>query len=409
MIYNQTKYNNSWNTMKLKDLGSFARGKSKHRPRNDEKLFEGGGYPLIQTGEIKEANLFVTKHKLEYNEFGLAQSKLWDKGTLCITIAANIAETAILAYPMCFPDSIVGFNANDDVCSELFMHYIFTYIKQSIQNSASGSIQDNINIDYLEKLDFKIPNKPIQDKIVNVLYNIDKKVEININTITELENLSKMIYDYWFLQFDFPNGNRKPYKSSGGEMVWSEELKQQIPNGWEIRELKDIIIEKDKSSIQVNQAKNLKEKYPFFTSGNEIYSWKESITDGKNCYLSTGGSAFVKYYYGNSAYSTDTWCISAKDNLEDYLYLSILSLGEILNKKYFAGTGLKHLQKDLFKKRKFVIPPAKFLDSFNKITNNIFQTISKKYLENKELEQLRDFLLPLIMNGQVKPKNEQNN
>ena len=111
MIYNETRYNSHWNTKKLSDLGAFARGKSKHRPRDDERLYEGGGYPLIQTGEVKAANLYITKHEQEYGEFGLAQSKLWDAGTLCITIAANIAETAILSYPMCFPDSVVGFQA----------------------------------------------------------------------------------------------------------------------------------------------------------------------------------------------------------------------------------------------------------------------------------------------------------
>jgi type I restriction enzyme S subunit len=165
MIYNETTYNTQWKTRKLDSLGVFARGKSKHRPRNDSKLFDGGGYPLVQTGEVKGANLFIDEHSAEYNEFGLSQSKLWNKGTLCITIAANIAETGILAYPMCFPDSVVGFNAYPSETSEIFMHYIFTYIRQSIQNSVVGSIQDNINLEYLQNLDFKIPDKKYQDKI----------------------------------------------------------------------------------------------------------------------------------------------------------------------------------------------------------------------------------------------------
>ena len=166
MIYNDTKYNKNWEIKKLSQLGEFARGKSKHRPRNDKKLFEGGGYPLIQTGDIKESNLFVKKHSVEYNDFGLNQSKLWESGTLCITIAANIAETAVLKYPMCFPDSVVGFNAYENESSSLFMHYVFTYIKQAIQKSASGSIQDNINLEYLSSLEFRIPSKEYQDKIV---------------------------------------------------------------------------------------------------------------------------------------------------------------------------------------------------------------------------------------------------
>lgn len=179
MIYNDSKYNQSWETKKLSQLGEFARGKSKHRPRNDSRLFEGGGYPLVQTSEIKEANLYITHHTQEYGEFGLKQSKIWDAETLCITIAANIAETALLSYPMCFPDSVVGFKAYEDISSEKFMYYVFDYIRRSIQNAASGSTQDNINIEYLTSLDFKVPNKKIQDSIVGILSSIDKKILLN--------------------------------------------------------------------------------------------------------------------------------------------------------------------------------------------------------------------------------------
>ena len=134
-----------WKLKKLSELGKFSRGKSKHRPRNDENLFINGTYPLVQTGEIKNSNLYVIRNNDYYNEFGLSQSKLWPEGTLCITIAANIAETAILAYPMCFPDSIVGFNSYPNESSELFVYYIFEFIKKEIQKTSSGSIQDNIN------------------------------------------------------------------------------------------------------------------------------------------------------------------------------------------------------------------------------------------------------------------------
>ena len=193
MIYNGGKYNQHWSTKKLSELGTFSRGVSKHRPRNDTRLFENGKYPLIQTGDIKEENLYVKSHSQEYGEFGLKQSKLWDKGTLCITIAANIAETAILAYPMCFPDSVVGFNANSNESSELFMYYVFEYIRNSIQNSASGSIQDNINIEYLTGLNFKVPDKQNQDKITNLLGVIDGKILLNRKINDNLPLYSEMV------------------------------------------------------------------------------------------------------------------------------------------------------------------------------------------------------------------------
>ena len=171
--------------------------------------------------------------RADHGEFGLRQSKLWDKNTLCITIAANIAETALLAYPMCFPDSVVGFKAYQHETSELFMHYVFTYIKKAIQNSASGSIQDNINIDYLTSLKFKIPKKDAQDKIASVLSSLDVKIELNNQINAQLEAMAKTLYDYWFVQFDFPDENGNPYKTSGGKMIWNDELKREIPEGWE--------------------------------------------------------------------------------------------------------------------------------------------------------------------------------
>ena len=108
MLSNKTEFNKEWKEYSLEELGQFSRGKSKHRPRDDKSLF-GGKYPFIQTGDIKQANLWVNSFSKTYNEKGLEQSKLWGKDTLCITIAANIAETAILKFDACFPDSVVGF------------------------------------------------------------------------------------------------------------------------------------------------------------------------------------------------------------------------------------------------------------------------------------------------------------
>lgn len=371
MIYNESKYNKDWNENKLSDLGVFSRGKSKHRPRNDERLFAGGKYPFIQTGDIKEANLYIKNHTQEYGEFGLKQSKLWNKGTLCITIAANIAETAILSYPACFPDSVVGFNAYESQSSEIFMYYIFEYIKASIQNAASGSIQDNINIDYLTTLNFKIPEKNYQDMIVALLGAIDKKI-ISNNDIND--NLLAMAYDIYMYSFY-----------------------GKIPNG----KLKDILIEADKSSVQVGEAKQSTGEYPFFTSGSAILKWDTPFVNGRNCFLNTGGNADVKFYVGEAAYSTDTWCISSNKNMSDYLYLLLVSIKPELNQKFFQGTGLKHLQKPLLKDRDIYIPDFEELQIFNEQVNPMFNVISENTRENQELIALRDWLLPMLMNGQA--------
>lgn len=118
----------------LPDLGEFGRGVSKHRPRNDPKLL-GGNYPLIQTGDVANADLYITSYNSTYSEYGLKQSKMWDKGTLCITIAANIAKTAILAFDACFPDSVVGFIANE-MTDNIFIHYWFSFFQEILESQA---------------------------------------------------------------------------------------------------------------------------------------------------------------------------------------------------------------------------------------------------------------------------------
>lgn len=141
----------SWNYVALSKLGDLGRGKSKHRPRNDSRLFEDGKYPFLQTSEVKAADKYITQYKKMYGEFGLQQSKLWPKGTLCITIAANIAETAFLGIDACFPDSVVGFTSYDIVLPE-YVKYFIESQKLRLWAFAPATAQKNINLDTLENL-----------------------------------------------------------------------------------------------------------------------------------------------------------------------------------------------------------------------------------------------------------------
>ena len=155
-----------WETVNLGEVAEIKRGRSKHRPRNDKSLF-GGKYPFIQTGEIREANGgTITTFSQTYSEKGLAQSRLWPKGTLCLTIAANIAETAYLGFDACFPDSVVGILAQKDKLNLEYFNLFIQLIKQEIENKASATAQKNINVDFLENLEVSLPPLPEQQRIV---------------------------------------------------------------------------------------------------------------------------------------------------------------------------------------------------------------------------------------------------
>lgn len=165
--------------------------------------------------------------------------------------------------------------------------------------------------------------------------------------------------------------------------------------------LEDIIIENPKSAIQVGEAKDIDGEYPFFTSGDAVLRWCEPLVDGRNCFLNTGGNADVKFYVGKTAYSTDTWCISTKNDLSDYLYLLLKSIKPELNQKFFQGTGLKHLQKPLLKERPIYIPSEEEAKAFNNSVQPWFTIISDNIRESQRLTALRDWLLPMLMNGQA--------
>ena len=165
--------------------------------------------------------------------------------------------------------------------------------------------------------------------------------------------------------------------------------------------LKDILTEAEKSAIQVGEAKTSNGEYPFFTSGATILKWNEPFVDGRNCFLNTGGNADVKFYVGKAAYSTDTWSISAKSEMSDYLYLMLFSIKPELDQKFFQGTGLKHLQKPLLKDRPIYVPEKLELEAFNRQVMPMFDIISENTRENQQLTSLRDWLLPMLMNGQA--------
>ena len=198
-----TAVRDQWREVTLGELGKVDRGRSRHRPRNASELY-GGPYPFVQTGDIKASQGRVTSHTQTYSEIGLAQSRLWPAGTMVITIAANIAETAILTYPACFPDSVVGFVADESKCDVRFLEYTFRLLRSDIQheNVGTGSVQDNINLQTLDRLRFRIPPLPEQRAIAHVLGTLDDKIELNRRMNETLEAMARTLFKSWFVDFD---------------------------------------------------------------------------------------------------------------------------------------------------------------------------------------------------------------
>ena len=186
-----------WVEKTLKEVSiDFGRGKSKHRPRNDISLY-GGDYPFVQTGDVRNCEHLITKYSKTYNEVGLAQSKLWPKGTICITIAANIAETGILDFDSCFPDSVIGVVVNPEITTIPYVEFLLQSFKAILQAKGKGSAQDNINMGTFEKLNFPFPRIDKQNEIVNSLNELMISVQqlevIYQKKLSSIDELKKSI------------------------------------------------------------------------------------------------------------------------------------------------------------------------------------------------------------------------
>ena len=183
----------SWCWCRLSDIGEINRGRSQHRPRNDISLYENGTIPFIQTGDVAKANGIILEPKTFYNEKGLSQSKLWKKGTICLTIAANIGDVAVLNFDACFPDSVVGFNGYEKVSDNKYVMYTLMWYKDLLDKLSHSTAQKNINLEILSKIAFPLPPLAEQKRIVAAIEKFMPLIEEYGKKETVLNELNAQI------------------------------------------------------------------------------------------------------------------------------------------------------------------------------------------------------------------------
>lgn len=295
---------------------------------------------------------------------------------------------------------------------DYFYYYFKSYIAKVITGGTGDSTIPNFPpMTVVKKIPIEIPNIKEQKKIGKILKNIDDKIKNNKCINLELESVAETIYDYWFLQFEFPNEEGKPYKSSGGKMVWNEELKREIPEGWECVKLDEIFnFVKGKIPTEIFCECNETHSIPYLTieainNNNCEYCSEENmiLTDGE-VLMVMDGAASSEVYVGNKGAIGSTFCkLELKDKLvsNELLYL-IMKKYELIFKKVNTGSTVPHANKNYINNFKICLPKDNIqLEKMqNQIIMNIKQ-INMSKCENKELASLRDFILPLLMNGQV--------
>lgn len=186
-----------WQVEKLEKLGILARGVSTHRPRNAPELL-GGTMPLIQTSDVANAGMYLKTYNSTYSALGIAQSRVWEKGTLCITVAANIGKCAILTFKACFPDSVAGFISNDQLCNNVYMYFIFSCLQKILEEEAPAVGQKNINLKKLGSLKIPVPPLSLQQQFASRILEIEKIKDKVAVSMTETQELLAATEDKYF-------------------------------------------------------------------------------------------------------------------------------------------------------------------------------------------------------------------
>ncbi|WP_288362803.1 restriction endonuclease subunit S [uncultured Spongiibacter sp.] len=372
----------SWSEKSIDQLGFVSRGRSRHRPRDAAHLY-GGQYPFVQTGDVKHAGLYLTDYSQTYSEEGLAQSKLWPVGTLCITIAANIADTSILAIDACFPDSVIGFIPDSEKADARFVKYLFdAVLKLRYRQFTQGAAQDNLSQAKLLALKFLVPDDVTEQiRIADFIATYDDLIENNRRRIQLLEESARLLYQEWFVHLRFP----------GHEQV---EITDGVPEGWEKKPLKQI--------ATLNYGKALKAEvrvpgpFPVYGSSGEVGSHEKALVKGPGIVVGRKGNVGSVYWVNTDFYPIDTVYFITTEESSLFLYHALQNV-QFIN----TDVAVPGLNRDMAYSRGILIPDDKNYERFLSEVAPIQEQVNKLQDYNGKLAQARDLLLPKLMSGEL--------
>ena len=415
----------NWILKKISEVASTGSGGTPLSTKLE--YYKDGNIPWINSGEVGQHSIKVTKNFITKLGMDNSSAKFFPKGSILLAMyGATAGRASLLEFEATTNQAVCaiipqkGYNA-------IFIKYYLDVLYYYLVGVSTGSARDNLNQNGILDIEIPFPNEITQQKIASVLSALDSKIEINNRINAELEAMAKTLYDYWFVQFDFPDKNGKPYKTSGGKMVWNEELKREIPEGWEVGTLGDIAelvrgvtygsddIKSQSASdvIPILRATNISGNV--IDLNNMVYVPKQNVSNAQllNKYdilitMSSGSKEHIGkngfFYYEREA-SFGAFCAKIVANAEYRYYLYSFTQSDFMFttiKNECLGTNINNLNGSLVKGFKLIIPPNELINSFNVKVNPVYEKIGNNLKENQKLTELRDWLLPMLMNGQVK-------
>ena len=379
---------------RLSDLVKIKNGK-------DHKMLSNGQYPVLGSGGIMR---YVDKF-------------LYDKPSVLLPRKGTLDNIQYCDMPFWTVDTLYYTEVNTNLANP---YYLYRYLSLlDLSNLDSGTGVPSMTFDNYYGLKIFLPNIEKQTKIAQILQTLDKKITINRQINQNLEAMAKQLYDYWFVQFDFPNEEGKPYKSSGGEMVWNEKLKREIPKGWQasnVCSIADILsggtpskqeptfwnngtipffgpTDYSGSIFQIETAENITAK--------GLSRCASSLFDVGTIIITARGSIGKMVIVGiPMAMNQSCYALKSKNNEFEYLFFLTAQLTECLKAKGSGSTFKSIISSDI-EQSTLCIAPQSFITQFGHVVKPIFEKIKDNSFEIAALAKQRNELLPLLMNGQV--------
>ncbi|MBU2948052.1 restriction endonuclease subunit S [Zobellia uliginosa] len=400
---------NNWQQLKLIDVADIKLSNVDKKTKPGERTIKLCNYTDVYKNSFinsdKSEDFMVASCKdTEYEKFVLR------KGQVAITkdsekpddigIPTYIAED--------FEDVVLGYHLSlitpdENKLDGRFLNYWLNtkHAKRYFENNAGGSGQRcTLILDTIKSIPLHLPELKVQKQIAKVLSDLDAKIEVNNKINQELEALAKTIYDYWFVQFDFPDQNGKPYRSSGGKMVYNEALKREIPEGWEVEELESYADFKNGKGMK-KELLSENGEYPVFGSNGTVGKTDKTLFDNPVIAIGRVGANYGEVHYSlNPCWITDN-AVTSQPIKEEYLWWLLLTLKGINYSNIAGGSAQPLITQGKLKALNFAIPSCNLFDDFHHKINPIYLKINNLFKENQKLSELCDWLLPMLMNGQV--------
>ena len=380
------------------------------------KHYEEEGVPFLRSLNIKHVKIIDDDMKYVSTQFSNSTSKsILQEGDVVI-VRTRIPRTCCVVpaeYDGCNCSDIVIVHPNIDLVNP---HYLAAYInvwgQRQVQNNKVGAIQQHFNVRSAEEMLIFLPDINEQERIAEVIVALNEKIEKNNSICAELEAMAKTLYDYWFTQFDFPDENGKPYRTSGGEMVWNDQLKRDIPKGWKVVSITDgydvcygfpfdtNYFVDDNSAQPVVRIRDILDRSisAYTTEKVDKRYWLQS----GDMIIGMDGNFHINFW-DNTRALLNQRCVRVRSTGKLPVFMAYFaSLPYIkAREKNVSRTTVGHLSAGDIKSLYVFLPDETTLNSAKAIFNVAIEKICRANDENRELKKLRDWLLPMLMNGQA--------